>query len=245
MQRRKFLKTSALLSAGAAGACALPLLTTAKSRAAGAAIGSAKVRWGMVIDLGECRANCTACVEACRKENNVNFVGDSRRDVYRIRKTMVRSKLVPDAPEKPVPLLCNHCDNPPCALACPIKATFKREDGIVMVDPHRCMGCRYCVIACPYNARHFNYRETPDRPNPNQPKRSHGVAESCTLCAHRLDRGQKPACVEACERVGARALVVGDLNDPFSEVAALIRTHSVKRLREGLGTEPKVFYIGL
>jgi molybdopterin-containing oxidoreductase family iron-sulfur binding subunit len=101
------------------------------------------------------------------------------------------------------------------------------------------------MIACPYNARHFNFRENLDQPNPAYPKRQHGVAEACDLCAHLLDQGKKPACVAACERVQAQALVVGNLNDPTSEICTLIRHHPVKRLREELGTEPKVFYIGL
>lgn len=243
MHRRKFLKASAVLSAGAAGAYALPLLTAFKSNAATPA--STKLRWGMVIDLTRCPANCTACVDACKSENNVNTPGDKPRDIYRIRKVTLESTLSATPVQKSAPLLCNHCDNPPCALACPIKATTKRDDGIVIVDPHRCMGCRYCMIACPYNARHFNFRENHDQPNRAYPKRQHGVAESCDLCAHLLDQGKGPACVHACANVNAQALTVGNLNDPNSEISTLIRTHPVKRLREELGTEPKVFYIGL
>jgi tetrathionate reductase subunit B len=245
MHRRKFLKASAVLSAGAVGAYALPLLTAFKSNAAGAKTASAQCRWGMVIDLTRCPPNCTACVDACKKENNVNTSGDSSRDIYRIRKVTLESTLTAAPVQKAVPLLCNHCDNPPCALACPIKATYKREDGIVIVDPHRCMGCRYCMIACPYNARHFNFRENPNSSNPAYPKREHGVAESCDLCSHLLDQGKRPACVEACASVQANALMVGNLNDPNSEIAAIIRKYPIKRLREELGTEPKVFYIGL
>jgi molybdopterin-containing oxidoreductase family iron-sulfur binding subunit len=245
MERRKFLKAGALVGAGAAGAYGLPLLTSLRASAGNALAPAAKCRWGMVIDLTKCPPNCTACVDACKRENNVGSTGDRLRDIYRIRKVTIESTLVAGAAPKAVPLLCNHCDEPPCALVCPIKATYKREDGIVIVDPHRCMGCRYCVIACPYNARHFNFRENEQRPNPAFPRRQHGVAESCDLCAHLLDQGKQPACVAACEDVQAKALCVGNLNDPASEIAALIRNHSVKRLREDLGTEPKVFYIGL
>jgi tetrathionate reductase subunit B len=245
MYRRKFLKAGALISAGTAGAYGLPLLTAFKSNAATEKASSAKCRWGMVIDINKCLPNCTACVDACRKENNVGFSGDNRRDVYRIRKVTVENRLSAGFSEKAVPLLCNHCDEPPCALVCPIQATYKREDGIVIVDPHRCMGCRYCMIACPYDARHFNYKENHDWPNQNQPKRSHGVAESCTLCAHLLDQGKRPACAEACWRTPAKAIYVGNLNDANSDVSTLIRNHPVKRLLEGLGTEPKVYYIGL
>ena len=245
MYRRKFLKASAVISAGAAGVYGLPLLTAFKSNAANAKVSSAKCRWGMVIDLTKCLPNCTACVDACKKENNVGTSGDKLRDIYRIRKVTIQSTLSAAPVEKAVPLLCNHCDEPPCALVCPIKATYKREDGIVIVDPHRCMGCRYCMIACPYGARHFNFRENHEQPNQAYPKRQHGVAESCDFCAHLLDQGRRPACVEACEKVQAKALLVGNLNDPNSEISTLIGNHPVKRLREDLGTEPKVYYIGL
>jgi molybdopterin-containing oxidoreductase family iron-sulfur binding subunit len=101
------------------------------------------------------------------------------------------------------------------------------------------------MIACPYNARYFNFKDNEIWPNKERPKRSHGVAEACTLCAHRLDIGKIPACVEACQKIGASALFVGDLNDPDSNVSRLITSAAVKRIREDLGTEPKVFYIGL
>jgi len=203
------------------------------------------VKWGMVIDLTKCQTGCTACLEACRVENNVAFHGDERWDNYWIRKVNIKPTTGPDSTEKSVILLCNHCDNPPCAQVCPVQATYKRDDGIVIVDHHRCIGCRYCMIACPYNARQFNFKDTEEWLNKEHPKRSHGVAEACTLCAHRLDKGQKPACVETCENIGAGALVVGDLNDPDSDVARLISSNVIKRIREDLGTEPKVHYIGL
>ncbi len=197
----------------------------------------------MVIDLARCPPGCDACVAACRKENNVASSGDGTRDVYRIRKVTLRNAA--GTATRAMPLLCNHCEQPPCALVCPIQATYKRPDGIVIVDPHRCMGCRYCLIACPYNARHFNFRESSERPNSAYPKRRHGVAESCDLCAHLLEQGRPPACVTACAGTGGGALRVGDLNDPTSQVALLVRDRSVKRLREDLGTEPKVYYLGL
>ena len=202
-------------------------------------------RWGMVIDLTRCRPDCTACLDACRTENNVSFHGDTRWDNHWIRKVSLKSKDDHEAAEKSVIMLCNHCDKPPCAQVCPVQATYKREDGIVIVDHHRCIGCRYCMIACPYNARQFNFKDSEDWPNKEQPKRSHGVAEACTLCAHRLDVGQVPACVEACEKHGGGALFVGDLEDKDSKVSRLISEVAVKRIRPDLGTEPKVYYIGL
>ena len=119
------------------------------------------------------------------------------------------------------------------------------EDGIVIVDKHRCIGCRYCLVACPYNMRMFNFKENHVQHNKDYPTRSHGVAESCHFCHHRVDRGLKPACVEACNKAGRGALVFGNLNDPSSEVARLVAGTVVRGLREDLGTKPKVYYIGV
>jgi tetrathionate reductase subunit B len=245
MDRRDFLKVAGgTILAGASGVYAFRLLTAGacEVRTGGS---SSNRRWGMVIDLTRCRADCTACLSACRFENNVAYHGDPRWDNHWIRKVTVRDKRDAGSDGKPVLLLCNHCDKPPCAQVCPVQATYKREDGIVIVDHHRCIGCRYCMIACPYNARQFNFKDNEEWVNKERPKRSHGVAEACTLCAHRLDRGQEPACVEACANTGAAALHVGDLNDPDSEVSRLVAQFAPKRFKEDLGTEPKVYYIGL
>jgi molybdopterin-containing oxidoreductase family iron-sulfur binding subunit len=246
MDRREFLKaTGGLVLVGASSAFAVKLITDATGVHTRKGAHASRRKWGMVIDLNKCRADCTACLEACRHENNVGHFGDPRWDVHWIRKVKLENKGGGSVPHKPVPLLCNHCDKPPCAQVCPVQATYKREDGIVIVDHHRCIGCRYCMIACPYNARFFNFREAEEWHNKEFPKRSHGVAESCTLCAHLLEKNEQPACVQACARVEAGALTVGDLNDPYSDVSQLIASNSVKRLREDLGTEPKVHYIGL
>ena len=245
MDRRDFLKSGGVLLAGTSSVYGLRLLTAPdESKASGTGLAAGR-RWGMVIDLNRCSPDCHVCLDACRRENNVAFHGDKRWDIYWIRKVEIASKDPARTGEKSVPLLCNHCDNPPCVQVCPVQATYKRHDGIVVVDHHRCMGCRYCMIACPYNARYFNYKENHEWPNKEYPKRSHGVAESCTFCAHLLDQGRQPACVAACRQEGPAALYVGDLNDPDSEVARLIADNTVKRLREDLGTEPKVYYIGL
>jgi tetrathionate reductase subunit B len=238
MDRRKFLKTGAAISAGTACICGLPVMS-----AFGQESEESAAKWGMVIDLKKCarEQGCTKCMDACRKENNVAYHNDPRWDIYWIRKVTIKNKEVPGL-EKTVPLLCNHCDKPPCALVCPVQATYKRADGIVIVDHHRCIGCRYCVVACPYNARFFNYRENPDWPNREYPKRSHGVAESCNFCAHLVDGGELPACVQACPQ---KALQFGNLNDKDSDIIDVISKNPVRRLREGLGTEPKVYYIGL
>jgi len=245
MNRRDFLRTSGMLAIGASCISGMGILNASLKKGPTADNLSTKRKWGMVIDLHRCSSSCTACVEACRKENNVAFHGDKRWDIYWIRKISIKRKDHIGAKVKSVPLLCNHCDNPPCAQVCPVQATYKRDDGVVIVDHHRCIGCRYCMIACPYNVRYFNFKENPDWPNKKYPKRSHGVAESCTFCSHLINKGEKPACVQACDKVQAGALAFGDLNDPDSNVSKLIKSRSVKRIREDLGSEPKVYYIGL
>jgi molybdopterin-containing oxidoreductase family iron-sulfur binding subunit len=246
MDRRDFLKTaggSILLAASST--YAFQFLTASSAAWTKLDIDPSGRKWGMVIDLTKCQPGCTACLDACRHENNVAFLGDERWDIHWIRKVQVEQEVGSETIEKSVILLCNHCEHPPCAQVCPVQATYKRDDGIVIVDHHRCIGCRYCMIACPYNARYFNFKDSEEWPNKDFPKRSHGVAEACNLCAHRLDVGRIPACVEACANIGAGALMVGDLNDPESDVAKLVTNAAVKRLKEDLGTDPKVHYIGL
>jgi len=199
---------------------------------------------GGVLAAGTAVGDCTACFDACRKENNVALHDDPRIDIHWIRKATIRRR-VKSAKAITAPLLCNHCDNPPCAMVCPVQATYKRNDGIVIVDKHRCIGCRYCLIACPYDMRMFNFKENQEQHNKDYPTRAHGVAESCHFCHHRLDRGLKPACVEACKKAGHGALAFGNLNDSSSEVAKLVANTVVHGLREDLGTRPKVYYIGV
>ena len=129
-----------------------------------------------------------------------------------------------------LPRLCNHCDEPPCVPVCPVGATFKRADGLVLVDGDRCVGCGYCVLACPYDARFINHQT--------------GKADKCTFCGHRLEAGLLPACVETC--VGG-ARIFGDLNDPKGELRLRMSAASdqLKVLKPELGTKPNVFYIGL
>jgi len=246
MERRDFFKTAGgTFLAATTGVYAFQYLTGPSASWTSAESPETGRKWGMVVDLTKCRPGCTACLEACRRENNVAFHGDERYDIHWIRKARLRSKEDDHAAEKRVILLCNHCDKPPCAQVCPVQATYRRHDGIVIVDHHRCIGCRYCMIACPYNARFFNLKDNEEWPNKDRPKRSHGVAESCHLCAHRLDEGRMPACVEACAKVGAGALAVGDLNDSGSDISGVISSMAVKRIRPDLGTDPKVYYIGL
>ncbi|MEZ5358198.1 MAG: 4Fe-4S dicluster domain-containing protein [Candidatus Zixiibacteriota bacterium] len=246
MDRRDFMKLAGgTILVISSGTYAFQFLTGSIRSATGEGIDPNAVRWGMVIDLTKCQEGCTACLDACRQENNVALHGDPKLDVHWIRKVKAESMIGNEVQEKSILLLCNHCDKPPCAQVCPVQATYRRHDGIVIVDHHRCIGCRYCMIACPYNARQFNLKDNEHWANKERPKRSHGVAEACTLCAHRLDVGKPPACVEACQNVGAGAIMVGNLNDANSEVSQIISRYATKRLREELGTEPKVHYVGL
>jgi Fe-S-cluster-containing dehydrogenase component len=144
--------------------------------------------------------------------------------------------------DMPFMVLCNHCENPACVRVCPTKATFKRADGIVMQDMHRCIGCRFCMAACPFGARSFNYKDP--RPfikeeNREYPTRMIGVVEKCTFCTERLAKGKQPACVE--ESRGG--LIFGDLSDPNSEVRKLVSTRYTIRRKPELGTEPSVYYL--
>ena len=135
------------------------------------------------------------------------------------------------------------CDNPPCCRVCPTKATFKRADGIVLMDFHRCIGCRFCMAACPYGSRSFNFRDPrpfiKDETQSTFPTRMMGVVEKCNFCAERLAVGQIPACVEASHGI----MTFGDIQDPDSEVRELLNSHYTIRRKESLGTGPQVYYI--
>jgi len=140
------------------------------------------------------------------------------------------------------PVLCNHCQNAPCVRVCPTKATFKRADGIVLMDFHRCIGCRFCMAACPYGSRSFNFRDPRpfiEETQPTFPTRMMGVVEKCNFCAERLAVGQKPACVEASNGI----LTFGDIYDPESGVRELLKDHYAIRRKEVLGTGPQIYYI--
>jgi molybdopterin-containing oxidoreductase family iron-sulfur binding subunit len=207
----------------------------------------------MVIDLRKCgeERGCTDCIAACDKAHNVPHFAERAHEIRWIWNEPLE-KVFPDQESRytgealrgrPVPVLCNHCDNPPCVRVCPTQATWKREDGIVMMDWHRCIGCRYCVAACPYGSRSFNWldpRAHIAALNPDFPTRTKGVVEKCNLCEERLAKGLRPACVEACPE---KALAFGNLEDPASEVRALLRTRHALRRRPELGTLPQIYYL--
>lgn len=177
--------------------------------------------YAMVIDLRKC-VGCQACTSVCLVENDVPH------EQYRTFVTEMEIGEFPDVRKGFLPQLCNHCENPPCVSVCPTGATFARDDGIVVVDSEVCWGCGYCESACPYDKRFMNHKTK--------------VADKCTFCAHRLDKNLLPACVETC--VGG-ARIIGDLNDPNSNVSKLIKNHPTSVLKKSQGTKPKVFYIGL
>ena len=263
IDRRKFVKLAGLTALGLAGGKAVRVFaqedTLADSAAAAAAVGKPKAplvgkRWAMVIDVRKCmeHPDCDDCSKACHHVHNVPDFGNPKDEIKWIWKETFHHAFHEQGHEHleeklahtKLPVLCNHCDNPPCVRVCPTQATWKREeDGIVMMDWHRCIGCRYCVVACPYGSRSFNWRdprEFIDEIQPDFPTRTRGVVEKCTFCEERLIRGQLPACVEACKH---GALVFGDLEDADSEVRKLLRENFTIRRKPGLGTMPEVYYI--
>ncbi|MFH1487048.1 MAG: sulfate reduction electron transfer complex DsrMKJOP subunit DsrO [Chloroflexota bacterium] len=251
VDRRGFLKVAALVTLGLAPKPVLDVFTGTELPEALSSQTVAGKNWAMVIRLGTCKDGCTDCIDACHRVHNVPHLGNPKDEVKWIW-TVPHEEAFPEQKhefiaealrESPAIVLCNHCENPPCARVCPTGATWKREDGIVMMDYHRCIGCRYCMAACPYGSRSFNWREP--RPfieelNLDFPTRTKGVVEKCNFCEERLAKGLLPACVEACKE---KALVFGDLHAPDSEVRKLLSEHYSLRRKPGLGTEPKVYYL--
>ena len=211
----------------------------------------------MVIDMrviADHPALLDKAISSCTEAHNIpDFAGDRKNEIKWIWKAPFGSvftehstshlpKMVQDTD---FAVLCNHCDDPPCVRACPTKATFKvKANGIVAMDFHRCIGCRFCMAACPYGARSFNWQDP--RPyvkkyNPDFPTRMRGVVEKCNFCGERLALGKEPACVEACKGTGA--IVFGDLNDPQSEIRQILDREFTIQRKPSLGTKPSVFYI--
>ena len=258
--RREFLKIAGI---SAVGLLLPPLATLAGAQAGMPAAGGVSPtasgplptlrakRWAMAVDAGKCPPGCRDCITACHLAHNVPDFGNPKDDIHWISLERVDhvfpAEAHPRLPESirglSVTVLCNHCENPPCVRVCPTKATFKRTDGIVMMDYHRCIGCRLCMAACPYGARSMNYRDP--RPfigkiNPDFPTRTKGVVEKCNFCEERLVRGLGPACVQACKE---KALVFGDLENPQSEIRLLLGKQFNLRRRANLGTQPQIYYI--
>jgi len=198
-------------------------------------------RWGLLINTNVC-GDCNACVTACHKENGVGSMNRPTTDAQWIRKVEITDKSTGHT--RSLPVMCQHCEHPPCVDVCPTGASFRREDGIVLVNKHTCIGCRYCMMACPYKARSFIHEPITDQ-LPHAP-RGKGTVESCTLCVHRIDQGQRTtACVEACHSEGNGAMVFGDLNDPNSEISRRLAEYGGTAIRADLGLNPGVRYQGL
>ncbi|QTA84867.1 sulfate reduction electron transfer complex DsrMKJOP subunit DsrO [Desulfonema magnum] len=271
--RRKFLKVAGISALGIAGAKPV-LNAFASEQEEEAQHADVEIRknekaltarqWAMVIDTRKLQSeeDLKPIIEACHKTHNVPDVMDTENAEYdednqrHVIKWIWEEEYKHAFPTKsteflddrlknlPFLVLCNHCENPPCVRVCPTKATFKREDGIVLMDFHRCIGCRFCMAACPYGSRSFNFRDPrefikdEDR-NPEFPTRMKGVVEKCNFCAERLAVGKQPACVEASNG----AIAFGDLYDPESEVRQLLKSNYTIRRKQGLGTGPAIYYI--
>ncbi len=177
-------------------------------------------RFGMLIDADKC-FNCKACMVACQAENDVPL-GKHRNW---IKENGVRGTY-PNLGLDFEPAQCMHCENAPCEKVCPTGATFINPDGIVLIDYEKCIGCRYCMMACPYDARYVDEER--------------GVVDKCTFCIQRIYGGRDPACVETCP---AKARIFGDLNDPDSEISRMIATHKTGVKYPEAGTKPKIFYL--
>ncbi len=267
--RRKFLKKAGYASLGIS--CALPLLDAkllAMSEETGTHEAAAKKQLAMVIDIKKCQNKqlVDAAANACHTVHNVPTITDAKGNINKEEEVkwiwtekfantfpeQVHARLERSILDEDVVVLCNHCSRPPCVRVCPTQATWKRDtDGIVMMDMHRCIGCRYCMAACPYGARSFNWNEPRKFLEKGRgivgeyPTRTKGVVEKCTFCADRLSDGLEPACVEAANKVpgGKDALVFGDLSDPNSKVNLILnKKHTICR-KVGLGTGPNIYYI--
>ena len=257
--RRDFLKLGIAATATAAigiglsarGLIPLPMAAAPAAPARAEAPENPPHKWVMVIDQSKC-VGCDLCLAACHAYN------DTPPNISWSRVEEVEPTADGQRVFRPVP--CQHCQDAPCVEICPVGATYHRYDGLVMMDYDKCIGCRYCQLSCPYGVRHFNWEKftgpNPDVPAAGHPeieRRPRGVVEKCSFCVQRIDRGlatglkpgidpdATPACVVACT-YGAR--LFGDLNDPDSPVSVALRNNpEAYRLREELGTEPRVYYL--
>jgi Fe-S-cluster-containing dehydrogenase component len=197
------------------------------------------MRYGMVIDLNSCMG-CGACMAACSIENRTPYW----RGEYRTHVADVVKGKYPAVRRVFIPRLCMHCEDPPCVKVCPTKASYRTEEGIVLIDYDKCIGCKYCIIACPYDARYVYHHEDVEKSEEiHHDAPYHRVhIDKCTFCVHRLEKGKQPACVETC--VG-EARIFGDLDDPGSDVARLVSSGLAKPFKPEQGTRPKVYYIPL
>ncbi len=241
--RRQFLRGSAGAAAGLALAPGVVLMATAEAKPDDQPASSSQ-RWGLLIDTSKCGNGCNDCVTACQTENGWGHEEKNSSPEQKsqwIRK--VELKQIDTGASHSLPLMCQHCESPPCADVCPTGASFKRADGIVLVDRHICIGCRYCMMACPYKARSFVHEEVESH-LPWQP-RGKGTVEACNLCVIRVDAGDQPACVQACSQHAGGAMLFGDLKDPESEISKRVKEYASTQIRADLGLNPGVRYQGI
>jgi len=257
MDRRKFLKIAGATAAGVSAgstAGAMDLVLPRPKSAAPATDALQAKQWAIVIDIPKLTEEVVEGVtEACRVAHNIPVIDNPRHEIKWIWEDEFENvfpgqhneHLNPETTRAPILTLCNHCEHPPCVRVCPTKATFQREDGIVLMDYHRCIGCRFCMAACPYGSRSFNFVDPRkyidmDEVSSTFPTRMKGVVEKCNFCAERLAKGEPPACVEACEN---GEILFGDLEDPDSEVSVALRKNYSIRRKPELGTQPCIYYI--
>jgi Fe-S-cluster-containing dehydrogenase component len=213
------------------------------------------VKFAYALNLSVC-IGCRKCAQACHEENNhdrpshnsyIRVIEMAKGSIDLAKGNVDYDHPVPDPDKFYMPVQCQQCDNPPCVSVCPVEATWKEDDGIVVVDYNWCIGCRYCEAACPYHARRFNWTKpqipaeevNPDQGYLSNRIRPQGVMEKCTFCLHRTREGRMPACLEACP-TGAR--VFGNILDPDSEIRWVLQHKRVFVLKEDLGTKPQFFY---
>lgn len=232
--RRRFLKGLGAVGAAAAMSSLSLVELNAEPTVA---------RWGLLIDTDKCATGCDACVRGCNEEHGIEDTGKPDTDAKWIRKIDLKDKL--SGKVSSLPMMCQHCDSAPCVDVCPTGASFKRDDGVVLVNKHTCIGCRYCVMACPYKARSFIHEDLFNQKT--IAPRGKGTVESCTLCVHRIDAGgdQQTACADACTNEGYNAILFGNLNDPDSQIATRLREQGGMELRSDLELKTGVRYRNL
>ena len=250
ISRRQFLRMSGFTLGGLVVYSSLPLAlwlrnaaATTIEKAPASGYQAEDYQWAMVIDIAKC-IGCRRCLAACKQENHVPLDLELNRtwlERYEITEDgslpvefISRTGLKPEPGEDTilkgffVAKLCNQCANPPCVSVCPVNATFRTPDGVILVDKERCIGCKYCVVACPYGARYLHPESK--------------VVDKCTFCYHRVTRGLPPACIQACP-TGARAF--GNLKNPDDPVRQRLLEEAFQVIKPSLGTKPRVYYKGL
>lgn len=259
ISRRRFVETAA------AAAVATAVAISAKTSLTGATEPKRVVerrrkdrRWVMVIDLERCDG-CKKCTDACIEEHYVPPAwGEPNHNGHQEWIKVLKLTENREAGAKFQPTPCMNCQNAPCVKVCPVGATYYNEDRIVLIDNTRCIGCRICMAACPYDRRHFNWGEPPALPEQRfiqySPEYSvphrRGTVEKCMFCAHRLKMGRLPACVEACFKQGMKAIYFGDANEDtvtngeeIVKFSTLVASRGGYRLKDHLGTQPSVYYL--